>query len=222
MTAGTPARPSSSLTAVANRCAASSCQLRGGSGDHSGALPLMRTCPAHAFAGHMTVAFRDTFTTLTPLAGILTFSRAAQITRRGRAPQQRVRSLAFEGRDPSIIIPNHPPHTAHASRAPSASAHSHCSFAACAGHGSTAGGRRTSSTAQGPLLSSWGRAPSRGRGWRGCRARYRRPLRDFRSPAPRSPVSGRLRGGWGVGTALARYVISFCIHNLECQSSFLE
>ena len=157
----------------------------------------MRTCPAHAFAGQITVPLRETVTTLTPLAGILTFCWAAEITRRGRALQQRVRSRAFEGRDPSIIIPNHPPHTAHASRAPSASAHSHCSFAACAGHGSTAGGRRTSSTAQGPLLSSWGRAPSRGRGWRGCRARSRRPLRAFRSTASHSHDSGRLRGGLG-------------------------
>ena len=192
------------MTAVANRCAASSCQLRGGSGVHSGALPLTRTCPAHAFAGQITVPLRETVTTLTPLAGILTFCWAAQITRRGRALQQRVRSRAFEGRDPSIIIPNHPPHTAHASRAPSASADSHCSFAACAGWWSMAGGRRTSSTAQRPHHLSWGRGPSRGPCWRGRRARLRPPLRNFRSTDTHSRVSGRLRGGWGVGTVLAR------------------
>ena len=163
-----------------------------------------------------------TFTTLTPLAGILTFCWAADITRRGRALQQRVRGRALEGRDPPTIIPNHPPHTAHVARTPSASADSHCSFAACAGWWSMGGGRRTSSTAQGLHQSSWGRAPSRGPCWRAGRARLQLPLNTFRSPATHSRVPGRLGGGWGVGTALARYVVIFCIHNLECQSSFLE
>ena len=96
----------------------------------SWALPLMSTPPAHAVAGHMTVDLRDTFTSLTPLAGFLTFSMAAETTCSGREHEQRVRWRALEGRDPPTIIPNHPLHAALAARTPSASAHSHCSFAA--------------------------------------------------------------------------------------------
>ena len=96
-------------------------------GVHSWALPLMSTCPAHAFAGQMTVERPFTFTALTPLAGILTFLMVAETTRRGRAQQQRVRCRALERLDPSTIIPNHPPHTALAARTPSASAASNCS-----------------------------------------------------------------------------------------------
>ena len=159
----------------------------------------MRTCPTHAFAGHMTVDLRETFTSLTPLAGILTFSWAADITRRGRALQQRVRWRALERRDPSTIIPNHPPHAALAARTPSASAHSLCSFAACAGCVSMDGGRWTSSTAQGHLHSFWGREPSRGPCWRGGRGHLQQARRTFSGSAlrsSRSGPSGRGLGGW--------------------------
>ena len=80
---------------------------RQGMGFHSRALPITRTCPAHAVAGQITVPLRETVTTLTPLAGILTFSWVANITRRGRAPVA-VRCRALERREPPTIIPNHP------------------------------------------------------------------------------------------------------------------
>ena len=67
-----------------------------------------------------------TFVSLTPLAEYLTFSVLANITRRDRAHQQRVRFRALDRRDPSTMMPNHPLHTARVARTPSASARSHC------------------------------------------------------------------------------------------------
>ena len=104
--------------------------LRGRWGSFWGRAPHMSTPPGHASAGHIAVSMSFTFPSLTPLAGISTFSMAAETTCRGREHEQRVRWRALEGRDPPTIIPNHPLHAALAARTPSASAHSHCSFAA--------------------------------------------------------------------------------------------
>ena len=93
---------------------------------HSLALPLARMRPGHAFTEHTAMTLDGTFVSLTPVAGSLTFSVLANITRRDRAHQQRVRFRALDRRDPSTIMPNHPLHTAHVARTPSASARSHC------------------------------------------------------------------------------------------------
>ena len=93
---------------------------------HSLALPLARMSPGYASSEHMGYTLNGTFVSLTPVAGSLTFSVLANITRRDRAHQQRVRFRALDRRDPSTMMPNHPLHTARVARMPSASARSHC------------------------------------------------------------------------------------------------
>ena len=70
---------------------------------HSLALPLARMHPGHACSEHTAITLDGTFVSLTPVAGSLTFSVLANITRRDRAHQQRVRFRALDRRDPSTI-----------------------------------------------------------------------------------------------------------------------
>ena len=114
----------------------------------------MRMSAGRASFGHMAIALVITFTSSTPLAGLVTFSQALEITVRAAAQQQKVCCRALDRRDPSTIIPNNLPHTAHVARTPSASTDSRCSFAARAGRRLEYGGGWRSSTAQGLYLSS--------------------------------------------------------------------
>ena len=54
----------------------------------------------------------------------------------------------------------------------------------------------------------------------GGRGRLQQARSNFSGSASRSSWSGRLGGGWGVGTASPRDHVRFYIHNLESQSPF--
>ena len=115
--------------ALSNGCLEKSRQARGSPGDHARSPFLVRIHPGAAYPRDRAVPLRETLTSSSPLAGILTFSQAPETTRRGTAQQQRVRSHALERREPSTILPNHPPHIAHIASAPNARADSRCSRA---------------------------------------------------------------------------------------------
>ena len=87
----------------------------------------------HTSYGHKDIALQTTFTSSTPLAGFLTFSRVARTAVRSRAQQQRVRCRALDRRDPSTIIPNTPTPAARVACAPNPTTHARWSFAARAG-----------------------------------------------------------------------------------------
>ena len=115
--------------ALSNGCVERSRQARGSPGDHARSPFLVRIHPGAAYPRDRAVPLRETLTSSSPLAGILTFLKAPETTQRGTAQQQRVRSHALERREPSTILPNHPPHIAHIASAPNARADCWCSRA---------------------------------------------------------------------------------------------
>ena len=85
------------------------------------------------FCGHTAITLRRTLASTTPWPRLPSFAEAAEVARRSRAQQQKVRWRVFELRDPSTIIPNHPTLRPYALLTPTASTHSH-SHAPCGQH----------------------------------------------------------------------------------------
>ena len=76
----------------------------------------MHMSAGHASFGRMAIPLVTTFTSSTPLAGLVTFSPVLEITVRAAADQQKVRCRALDRRDPSTIIPNNSPPAARVAR----------------------------------------------------------------------------------------------------------